>query len=837
MPINPGQDESQSDWMSRCVPEMMGTGPDARDQDQAVAICMDIWRQDHPEDAYRGGRPRRRPAASTRQLSPRDDETYSDWMDRCSDETGDESYCQYLWDEERGHAPGGRRRQAPPPNQDETHDDFMDRCTTALMAENDGMDEADAQRMCEVAWGGEAGARPAIVKSTVAPVHDMMFTLSDETVDRYGDIVSADGWELDSFRKNPIALFGHNHDFPIGRWLDLHVADGALRGTLTLAPKKASARIDEIRTLIEAGILKAVSVGFRSLVRPAELKDEKGEWTGGLRFLKHELLECSVVPVPANPNALAIAKALRISPATIDLAFAEPGDRRELVRGRAITGEVAVISRPRAMSLSQRIEDAQNRRTALCDRLTEHLRNIDDANPSDAEDAITLELNRQIAQASRHLATLEDAERALTPAGLQEIIPPGDDPPERSRLPARGRALTLSASQIGVQRLDGSVRYRPSPRAVSLKRRKELDPVDYLVRNGVITLFAHRLRKSVDEVRVMLYGDDEMTKAAFTYVQKAATAPAMTDVPGWAEELVTQIQGDFMAPLMPTAVFPQLAGLGLSLDFGRAGRIAIPTRARTPTIAGAFIGEGQPIPVKQGMFTAQIITPKKLGVITVMTREIEDHSIPAIEALLRDAISEDTGVSIDSVLLDGTTATTIRPPGIRNGAQEITPTTAGAESIVFNRMVMDIRKLRAALIGATFGNVRSPCWIMNPIRADAIALTPAPGTGLFPFRDEIRAGSLEGWPLFDSTTVDPSQMIAVDAADFVTAGQGAPVFEVSDQATLHMDDDPLPIVDGGTPAAPVRSLWQTDSYALRLIMRLNWLMRRPMVAWMPGITW
>jgi HK97 family phage prohead protease len=740
------------------------------------------------------------------------------------------------------------RRAAPAPQSGESQDEFMDRCTTALI--EDGETEDDAERMCEIAWGNGEAFAPAIVKSTTAPVRDMMFTLSDETVDRYGDIVSAAGWELDNFRKNPIALFGHDHDFPIGRWKELHVEGKALRARLDLAPKGTSARIDEIGTLINAGFLRAVSVGFQAKSPPERMKDENGKETGGLRFIRHELLECSVVPVPANPNALAMAKALRISPDTLKLAFAESGDRRELVRRRALTGESArtppIRHNPMPLdSLDQRIEDEQNLINTLRDRQADHLRNVDDRNPTEADDAITQELSREIGQHVRHLQVLKDAQMALAPGGERQ--PPEDDdppPPSRSRAlmvsPPRGRAAALAASsQISIQRADGAVRYR-SPRAVVVTRRKELDALDYVVRNGVIMLFAHRLRKSPDECRQMLCGDDEMTKAAFDFIQKAATAPAMTTVTGWAAELVTQIQGDFMSPLISTAVFPQLSARGLSLDFGRAGRIAIPTRSRTRTVAGAFIGEGQPIPVKQGLFLTQIITPKKLGVITVMTREIEDHSIPAIEALLRDAISEDTGESIDSVLLDNNPATVQRPPGIRNGITPITPTpSTGDGTVAFNRMVMDIRRLRASLIGDTNDNVRAPCWIMNPIRADAIALTPAPGTGLFPFRDEIRAGSLEGWPLFESTIVDQSQMMAVDAADFVTAGAGAPTFEVSDQATLHMEDtDPQPIT-GGTPspAAPTRSLWQTDSFALRLLYRVNWLMRRPMVAYMTGLAW
>jgi hypothetical protein len=65
---------------------------------------------------------------------------------------------------------------------------------------------------------------------------------------------------------------------------------------------------------------------------------------------------------------------------------------------------------------------------------------------------------------------------------------------------------------------------------------------------------------------------------------------------------------------------------------------------------------------------------------------------------------------------------------------------------------------------------------------------------------------------------------------------------VSDQATVHEEDTtPLPIVGpGGTPvtANPVRSLWQTDSLGLRLILNMNWALRRTgMVAVINGVTW
>lgn len=480
-------------------------------------------------------------------------------------------------------------------------------------------------------------------------------------------------------------------------------------------------------------------------------------------------------------------------------------------------------------TFDQRIEARQT----LINQTRDEIEEITGAMDDNADDTATerlVEATERLARHERALAALNAAQRAQAPTEQTE-------PTGRELVPVRGRAASL-APEVGVQRADSSARRVGVPIWATPKK-KELDPLDYIIRNAVILLHAHRMRKTVDEARVHCYGSDEPTRMVFNMVQKQATFPAQTDVPGWAAELAIQVQGDFMFPLMPDAIFPRLAGRGMSLQFGTAGRINIPTRLRTTTIAGSFVGEGQPIPVRQALFAAQIVTPKKLGVITVMTREIEEHSIPAIEGLLRRAIMEDTGESIDNILLDANAADTVRPPGILNGITATPPTILGAETSGFYRMVRDIRRLKAALIGPTSDNVRSPCWVMNPIRVDAIALNPAPGTGLFPFRDEVRGGSLEGWPVFESTTVDPDTIIVMDAADFIVAGQGAPQFEVSDQAVLHMEDTLPQQITGGTPspAVPVRSMWQTDSYALRLLYRVNWLLYRPMVAFMTGFTW
>src|SRR5262245_28036508 len=100
-----------------------------------------------------------------------------------------------------------------------------------------------------------------------AGANRMRFVLSDETKDRYGDIIRSEGWRLEHFRRNPISLLNHDRDSPIGTWESVKVEGKRLIGTLKLAAQGTSQRIDEIRSLVEQGVLRAVSVGFRSLAR------------------------------------------------------------------------------------------------------------------------------------------------------------------------------------------------------------------------------------------------------------------------------------------------------------------------------------------------------------------------------------------------------------------------------------------------------------------------------------------------------------------------------------------------------------------------------------------
>lgn len=620
------------------------------------------------------------------------------------------------------------------------------------------------------------------------------FILSDNTVDRYGDVIEAAGWDLASFKKNPIALFGHSSSFPIGVWENLRIDGNKLVGRLKLAARGTSHRIDEIIALVEQGILRAVSVGFR----PIDGEEMKG---GGVRYRAQELLETSLVTVPANPNAVQIAKSLHISAETMALVFGENADGTAKPGVQRKSGENAVLptkshsrKSPMNMTLAQRIEAAESDLVNIKSQLDEQI--ADENADSDVLDGLTVEIEqRQV-----RVDSLKRAENAL------------------------------KAKSEPVNK-DGEIQRRPFAE-VAVK----VAPKDLMIRSAAIKLVAHVTRAAPQEVLHKLYGNHEETRVVFDHVQRAATAPAMTTTSGWASQLVETVNADFMETLVPNSVYPGLSSRGLRLNFGRAGSISIPSRSATPTIAGSFVAEGSPIPVRQGAFTSQTLTPKKMAVISTFTREIATHSTPAIEGLIRDAIQEDTSAALDTVLLDATAASTTRPAGLRNGVTVTTATTGGG----FAALVGDITGLVTALITATSGNLRAPVWIMNPADVLTIGLTQNAG-GDFPFAAETQAGNLRGYPIVTSPTVTAGMVFLVDAADFVSVTGDEPMFDVSDQATLHMEDTtPLAIGTAGSPntvAAPVRSMFQTDSIALRMILPMNWAMRRSSIAWTQSVTW
>jgi hypothetical protein len=128
---------------------------------------------------------------------------------------------------------------------------------------------------------------------------------SDETLDRYDEVIKASGWRLDNYVKNPVIQNCHQYGdiiFTIGKALKTEVRGNALVQRWQFATDvNPMAKI--AHGLYKGGYLNTSSVGFIPL-----------EWSNGTKagepartYLKQELLETSAVGIPANPNALALA--------------------------------------------------------------------------------------------------------------------------------------------------------------------------------------------------------------------------------------------------------------------------------------------------------------------------------------------------------------------------------------------------------------------------------------------------------------------------------------------------------------------------------------------------
>jgi HK97 family phage prohead protease len=132
------------------------------------------------------------------------------------------------------------------------------------------------------------------------------FVLSDGSVDRMGDTIDPTGWQLSSYRKNPVCLWAHDSSAPpIGRTIAVWSDGTRLLGDIKFADSAVYPFADTIFKLLTAGYLQAGSVGFMPIEYDWSDDDER---PFGLDFKRQELLEFSIVPVPANANALTEAR-------------------------------------------------------------------------------------------------------------------------------------------------------------------------------------------------------------------------------------------------------------------------------------------------------------------------------------------------------------------------------------------------------------------------------------------------------------------------------------------------------------------------------------------------
>ena len=150
---------------------------------------------------------------------------------------------------------------------------------------------------------GQQGLRGGLhctVKDVAGEAPVMDFIGSDNTIDRYNEVIDQKGWELENFRSNPVIPDCHDYSSIakiLGRALTVDVIEGKLVNRVEFCVDNPMGLL--AYRMAKGGFIKSQSVGFIPM-----------EWTNGMgkdqpdrTYSKCELLEISLVVVPANPGA------------------------------------------------------------------------------------------------------------------------------------------------------------------------------------------------------------------------------------------------------------------------------------------------------------------------------------------------------------------------------------------------------------------------------------------------------------------------------------------------------------------------------------------------------
>jgi hypothetical protein len=291
-------------------------------------------------------------------------------------------------------------------------------------------------------------------------------------------------------------------------------------------------------------------------------------------------------------------------------------------------------------------------------------------------------------------------------------------------------------------------------------------------------------------------------RAALRVVNRAAVDPA--DTSGWGEPVAGNLTAAFLTGLAPMSGAARLmqAGLRVSLD---GPPWAFPYLDDPPE--PAFIGEDGVIAASLPTRSHAELDARKIAAIITLTDDLRRRSPQDAETLFGTLLRETAAKSLDAAMFDNAAADADRPAGLLNG---LTPLAAAPGDGVA-ALGEDLQALVDAIADA---GGSANVWFFA-----------APGRAL---RLRLLAGAGLTEPVVGVRGLDPDSVVAVDVGGFVSGFSSDADISVGNQATLSMRDDPDEIVDsGGTPSSPVRSMFQTSSRALRLVLPISWGMRAP----------
>ena len=195
--------------------------------------------------------------------------------------------------------------------------------------------------------------RQAAATVRAVGAREFKFVGATSQLGRDGHVIIPAGIALTNYKRNPVLLFQHRPENPVARCTGISVVDGELKGSAEFPPLGTSPLADEVCGLVKSGIISSVSIGFEPTeTEPLDPKRPRS----GLRITRCELLEISLVSVPADTGAVITerhwrsnmlsADARRCLRECIDIHRSAIADHRDAIRGheraaRMVEGLVA----------------------------------------------------------------------------------------------------------------------------------------------------------------------------------------------------------------------------------------------------------------------------------------------------------------------------------------------------------------------------------------------------------------------------------------------------------------------------------------------------------------
>lgn len=253
-----------------------------------------------------------------------------------------------------------------------------------------------------------------------------------------------------------------------------------------------------------------------------------------------------------------------------------------------------------------------------------------------------------------------------------------------------------------------------------------------------------------------------------------------------------EISSELIELLRPASAFRQLNPRILQTS---TGTLRIPKV--TGGAIGGYIGEHQNIPKSEQVVGQVVATAKKLAVLTPVGNDLIRRASISAETFVRDDLVASLAELSDLAFIraDGSGG---QPKGLKSWAaagNQLNSGTSIPASVTLDLVDTDLGSCVQQLLDANVA-IRNPGWLIEP-RTWRFLFTLRDGNGNAVYRDELRAGTLWGFPFAMSTQIprnldasgdadnDETEIYFADYADVIIAEQEGMMVDASDTAAYH----------------------------------------------------